>query len=185
MTRRQADLALLLATALWRPRFVALHSARPRYPGHIPAHRAGRWWLESRGSADARVRGLLRRPDRRGRGADAAVRPTAPRVLPDRGDGRGRRARDRAVRATAHPLDAALRRCAPVYRAVREHHLLPAADARPAGNVDRAGRADLLLRAAVRGGDVLARPRGAPVIAAVEWWSVDPDGHGAGGIARC
>src|SRR5207247_4842455 len=85
---------------------------------------------------------------------------------------------------TADPLDAALCRRAPVHRPVREHDLLPAADAGPAGDVDRAGRADLLFRAAVCGSDVVARPRGAALSGAMGRRSADPGGHGAGGPAR-
>ncbi|PYP02018.1 MAG: hypothetical protein DMD57_12240 [Gemmatimonadetes bacterium] len=75
-------------------------------------------------------------------------------------------------------------RRAPLHGPVRKHHLLPAADAGPASDVERAGRADLLLRAAVRRGHVVAHPRGAPRVVAVEWRSVDSREDGAGGTPR-
>src|SRR5256884_9898867 len=65
----------------------------------------------------------------------------------------------------------------------RSHRLLPAADAGPAGDVERARRADLLFRAAVCGLDVVARPRGAALHGAVGGRRGDPGGHGAGGPA--
>src|SRR5439155_864193 len=49
---------------------------------------------------------------------------------------------------------------------------------------DRAGRADLLFRAAVCGSDVVARPRGAALSGAMGRRSAVPGGHGAGGPAR-